>query len=103
MRVEIVTRGEAHREHTSDERAKVLTEASIPGARALLVTCGRVLARAHAKVSGVSEMAGYLGSSDEFDEAMGRFAVAYADQTERDHAVLKAAVRRGTVEAFREG
>ena len=65
--------------------------------------CGGVLARAHAKVGGVSEIAGYLGSSGQFDEAMGRFAVAYADQTERDHAVLKAAVRRGTVEAFREG
>jgi hypothetical protein len=65
--------------------------------------CGGVLARAHAKVGGVSEIAGYLGSSDEFDEAMGRFAVAYADQTERDHAALKVAVRRGTVEAFREG
>jgi len=51
----------------------------------------------------VSEIASYLGSSDQFDEAMGRFAVAYADQTERDHAALKAAVRRGTVEAFREG
>ena len=51
----------------------------------------------------MSEIASYLGSSDQFDEAMGRFAVAYADQTERDHAALKAAVRRGTVEAFREG
>jgi hypothetical protein len=42
-----------------------------------------VLARAHAKAGGVSEIAGYLGSSDQFDEAMGHFAVAYADQTER--------------------
>jgi hypothetical protein len=48
-------------------------------------------------VSGV-----YLGSSDKFDEAMGHFAVTYADQTERDHAALKAAVRKGSVEAFRE-
>ena len=101
--MEIVTRGEARREYTLDERAWVLTEASMPGARMLLVTCGGVLARTHAKVGGVSKMAGYLGSSDEFDEVMGRFAVAYADQTERDHAALKAAVRRGTVEAFREG
>ena len=61
------------------------------------------MARAHAKVGGVSEIASDLGSSDEFDEAMGRFAIAYADQTERDHAALKVAVRRGTVEAFREG
>ena len=32
-----------------------------------------------------------------FDEAMGRFAIAYADQAERDHATLKAAVRAGKI------
>ena len=42
-------------------------------------------------------IAGYLGSGDAFDEAMGRFAVAYADQAERDHAALKAAVRKGEI------
>jgi len=36
-RVEIVTRGEARREYTPDERATVLTEAAHPGARVLLV------------------------------------------------------------------
>ena len=36
-RVEIVTRGEARREYTPDERARVLTEAAEPGARVLLV------------------------------------------------------------------
>jgi transposase len=36
-RVEIVTRGEARREYTRDERARVLTEAAMPGARVLLV------------------------------------------------------------------
>ena len=36
-RVEIVTRGEARREYTPDERATVLTEAAQPGARVLLV------------------------------------------------------------------
>lgn len=61
--------------------------------------CGWALARAHAK-GGNSEqgISGYLGNSDNFDEAMGNFAVAYADQTERDHAALKAAVRAGKVE-----
>ena len=33
-----------------------------------------------------------------FDVAMGKFALAYADQAEQDHAALKAAVRAGTVE-----
>jgi hypothetical protein len=62
--------------------------------------CGWALARAHAK-AGDSEqkISGYLGNSDNFDEAMGSFAVAYADQTERDHAALKAAVRAGKIDA----
>jgi transposase len=36
-RVEIVTRGEARREYTAEERAQVLTEAAMPGARVLVV------------------------------------------------------------------
>ena len=60
--------------------------------------CGWVLARAHAKAaSGELTISGYLGSKDRFDEAMGSFAVAYADQAERDHASLKAAVRSGKI------
>jgi hypothetical protein len=63
--------------------------------------CGWVLARAHAKASEISAtISGYLGSSsDAFDAAMGKFALAYADQAERDHAALKAAVRKGTIVA----
>lgn len=66
--------------------------------------CGWVLARAHAKVSEISAtISGYLGSSsDEFDQAMGRFAVAYADQAERDHAALKAAVKKGKIKVYLE-
>ena len=42
-------------------------------------------------------ISGYLGKSDRFDEAMGDFAVAYADHAERDHAALKAAVTSGKI------
>ena len=59
--------------------------------------CGWSLARAHARSADVRLIAGYLGKGDEFDEAMGDFALAYADQAERDHAALKAAVRKGSV------
>lgn len=60
--------------------------------------CGWVLARAHAKAGNSElEISGYLGTSDKFDEAMGDFAIAYADQAERDHAALKAAVRAGKI------
>ena len=60
--------------------------------------CGWALARAHAKSSDSAlAISGYLGEKDRFDEAMGEFAVAYADQTERDHAALKAAARSGQI------
>ena len=62
--------------------------------------CGWVLARAHAKAGPSGEIAGYLGSSEQFDDAMAGFATAYADQAERDHAALKAAVRKGAVTVF---
>jgi uncharacterized protein (DUF2252 family) len=64
--------------------------------------CGWTLARAHAKAGDAGRISGYLGSKDAFDEAMGDFALAYADQTERDHAALKAAVRAGKIEAHIE-
>jgi uncharacterized protein (DUF2252 family) len=64
--------------------------------------CGLVLARAHAKSGDPGMISGYLGKSDQFDEAMADFAVAYADQAERDHAALKAAVRHGKVAAYQE-
>jgi uncharacterized protein (DUF2252 family) len=68
------------------------------------MACGWVLARAHAKVSEISAtISGYLGSSsDEFDQAMGKFALAYADQAERDHAALKTAVRKGKIAVYQE-
>ena len=60
--------------------------------------CGWVLARAHAKAGDPWAISGYLGRHDEFDEAIGKFALAYADQAERDHAALAAAVRAGTID-----
>ena len=47
-------------------------------------------------------ISGYLAIGHDFDEAMGKFAFAYADQAERDHAALKAAVRAGTIEVILE-
>ena len=54
--------------------------------------CGWVQARAHAKAGGPWMTSGYLGGKRTFDEAVGAFAVAYADLAERDHATLKRAV-----------
>ena len=60
------------------------------------------LARAHGRASHPWLIAGYLGTSEAFDEAMVKFAVAYADQTERDHAQLKAAVAAGRIKVHVE-
>jgi uncharacterized protein (DUF2252 family) len=64
--------------------------------------CGWVLARAHAKSGDAAMISGYLGKSDQFDVAVGAFAETYADQNERDHATLVAAVQAGRVEALTE-
>ena len=67
------------------------------------MACGWVLARAHAKVREISAtISGYLGSSNKFDEAMGKFALAYADQAERDYGALTAAVRKGKISVYQE-
>jgi hypothetical protein len=47
--------------------------------------CGWTLARAHARSGDPAMISGYLGKSDIFDQAIVKFAAAYADQTERDH------------------
>ncbi|OFE18807.1 hypothetical protein BA895_01070 [Humibacillus sp. DSM 29435] len=57
--------------------------------------CGQLLAKAHARSSGASMIAAYVGGSDKVDLAMSSFARAYADQTERDHQRMVDAVRRG--------
>ena len=61
--------------------------------------CGWTLGRAHARSGDAATISGYLGKSDAFDQAIGEFAVAYADQTARDHAALVRAVKTGRVKA----
>jgi hypothetical protein len=42
-------------------------------------------------------IAGYLGSSDRFDDALVKYAEAYADQVERDYETFRKAVRTGRI------
>lgn len=64
--------------------------------------CAKTLARAHAKSGNAWTIRGYLGKNDAFDTAIGTFAERYADQSEADHALLKAAVRSGKIDAYIE-
>ena len=61
--------------------------------------CGWTLARAHARSGDRIAIGSYLGKSAEFDRAIGEFSIAYADQNERDHKALVAAVEAGRLPA----
>jgi uncharacterized protein (DUF2252 family) len=61
--------------------------------------CGWTLARAHARSADPQLIAGYLGKSDTFDEAIGEFAVSYADQNEADFRAFETAIEAGDIPA----
>ncbi len=62
--------------------------------------CGWTLARAHAKSGDAATISGYLGTGGNIASALAKFAFAYADQTERDHAAMVEAARTGRIEAI---
>ncbi|MDV7399618.1 DUF2252 family protein, partial [Arthrospira platensis SPKY1] len=57
--------------------------------------CGAVLARAHARSGDAAQIAGYLGNTDEFDQALLAFAFRYAAQNNVDWADFRQAVDNG--------
>jgi uncharacterized protein (DUF2252 family) len=61
--------------------------------------CGQLLGRAHSQSPGGAVVAGYLGQSSRFDEAIVTWSVAYADQSEKDFDALAAAVKAGRLPA----
>jgi len=65
--------------------------------------CAWAMALAHAKSGDAAMIAGYMGKSDELDEAMVKFAMAYADQTERDYELLVTAAKNGRVKVTTSG
>jgi hypothetical protein len=60
---------------------------------------GRLLCAGAAIQEAFPMISGYGGKSDAFDKAIRRFAKAYADQNEKDHAGLDRAVKKGTLKA----
>jgi predicted alpha/beta hydrolase len=61
--------------------------------------CAWTLARAHARSGDRIAIAAYLGAGDSFDRAIAEFSARYADQNERDHAALLAAIDSGRIAA----
>jgi uncharacterized protein (DUF2252 family) len=64
-----------------------------------LGVCSTCLARAHARAGDATAISSYLGTGDVFDNAITKFATAYADQTEKDYQLLVDAVRSGRIVA----
>jgi len=87
-----------------DMKMSVRIEEGASATQAMLYAelCGRTLAHAHAKSGDAALISGYLGKSNEFDRAIGEFALSYADQNERDHALMVDAVKTGKIEALVE-
>lgn len=61
--------------------------------------CGWALALAHAKSGDAAMLAGYVGNSDELDDAMVKFAFAYAEQNEKDYEAFAKAIRSNRIVA----
>jgi uncharacterized protein (DUF2252 family) len=81
----------------NDHKAAVaLNELNIKPAALLeyAAVCGETLARGHARSGDPCMIAGYLGASARFDQAIAHFAAEYADQTERDWEALVHSRRR---------
>jgi uncharacterized protein (DUF2252 family) len=71
------------------------------GMEAYCGLCGWALALAHAKSGDAAMISGYLGKTDEIDEALTKFAFAYSEQNERDYAELQKAARTRRIQVSR--
>ena len=78
----------------NDHKASVdLDSLKSAGLLEYATVCGETLARGHARAGDPAVIAGYIGTSDRFDQAIARFAEEYADQTQRDWQALVASRR----------
>ena len=65
--------------------------------------CGRTLSRAHVRAGDAVAISAYIGEGNEFDKAIAEFAIAYADQTERDWRAFVDAIKAGRISASTPG
>jgi uncharacterized protein (DUF2252 family) len=83
-----------------DAKIKPIVEIMEPlNLKGYATLCGQAMARAHTRSGDPVVLMGYIGKSEAFEDALADFSLAYADQNERDHAALMAAIRSGRIEA----
>lgn len=87
----------------NDVKIKPPVEVAIPSGTAIYARyTGMALARAHCRSGDPALLSAYMGDGEAFEDAMADFAAAYADQAERDHAAMAAAVRAGRIQVESE-
>jgi uncharacterized protein (DUF2252 family) len=81
----------------------VIEDWGTPALRQYGRMCAQALARAHARSGDAAMIAGYMGSGQAFDDAIGEFAVEYGDQARSDYRAFVQAIRDKRIEAIVEG
>jgi uncharacterized protein (DUF2252 family) len=82
----------------ADHKARIdVTELSGQTLSEYAFVCGQALAKGHARTGDPIALASYCGRAEKLDRAITKFAFAYAEQTTRDHELLKRAVRSGRI------
>ena len=66
-----------------------MTRVNVVGGRSSITRCAECLA-------------GYMGSGQSFDDAVGEFAVEYADQNQHDFRAFTQAIRDGRIQVLKE-
>jgi uncharacterized protein (DUF2252 family) len=80
--------------------AKVAPQIELMKAPNLLgyaTACGMTLANAHARSGDAAVLSGYMGKSTMLEDALAAYAMAYADQSEKDYEAFRSAARAGRV------
>ncbi|HKD16362.1 MAG TPA: DUF2252 domain-containing protein [Thermoanaerobaculia bacterium] len=84
----------------ADHKAKVeVTDLKGVALTRFALVTGEILGKAHARTGDAASIAGYCGRSDRLDKAIARFALRYADQTEKDYGLFRRAIRSGVLKA----
>jgi uncharacterized protein (DUF2252 family) len=87
------------RQHQDQKSVAVVEAMTYDDLVAWGVLCAWALARGHARAGDPAMIAGYLGPEDDVGRALGTFAIAYADQNERDFEAFLGAIKAGRITA----
>ncbi len=69
------------------------------GLKHLALVAGELLARGHARSGDACQISGYCGAGAKLSQAIEKFALRYAEQTEADYRAFLASIKSGKIRA----